>query len=154
MQTGNRTGRALLVAAVIACAAWLAGPASAGTVHFKSPSGNIDCYLQSMPASSAQCLVKQATWTPVPRKPASCTLDWAPYSAGLFGQGVQLGACRGDVGPLCFTPSGACVTLAYGHAVREGTIRCSSSTTGITCRSTVGPKHGFRVSREHGTLYH
>ncbi len=56
----------------------------------------------------------------------------------------------GDVGPLC-GPSGSgltCTTLAYGRSVDLGPIRCSSATTGVTCRYRSAPRAGFRVARE------
>jgi hypothetical protein len=141
-----------ITVATLACLA-SAGVASAASVHFESPSGNINCYVYSTPSSFAECLVRSGSWPHLPPKPRSCTLDWAPYSVGLTGQRVSLGACRGDVGPLCGAGSGRCTVLAYGTSVTVGTVRCSSATTGVTCRSTIGAHHGFRIARQSVVRY-
>jgi hypothetical protein len=141
----------ITVAALPALAS--AGVASAASVHFESPSGNINCYVDSTPSSFAECLVRSGSWTHLPPKPHSCTLDWAAYTVGLSGQRVSLGACRGDVGPLCYAGSGHCTVLAYGASVTVGSIRCSSATAGVTCRSTVGAHHGFRIARQGVVRY-
>jgi hypothetical protein len=80
-------------------------------------------------------------------------LDWDPYTVGLSGQRPSLGACRGDVGPRCYAGSGHCSVLAYGTSVTVGTIRCSSATSGVTCRSTRGAHHGFLIARQNVALY-
>jgi hypothetical protein len=43
--------------------------------------------------------------------------------------------------------------LAYGTSVTVGTIRCSSATSGVTCRSTRGAHHGFLIARQNVALY-
>jgi hypothetical protein len=73
--------------------------------------------------------------------------------AALDGQSVHVGDCRGDVGPLCYSPGGRCSTLGYGHSLRAGTIRCTSAMAGITCRSVVGKRHGFLIARERVVAY-
>jgi hypothetical protein len=151
MDTTRRRALACLITA-LACSL-LAASAHAGTVHFESPSGNIDCFAFSTPSSGADCLVRTATWARPPRKPASCDLDWAAHDLGLSGQKVFAGSCRGDVGPLCYAGSGHCTVLAYGTSVTVGTVRCSSATAGVTCRSTVSPHHGFRIARQGFMLY-
>ena len=57
-------------------------------VHFQSPSGNINCI--GAPAgfgqpAFVQCLVRKHTWPAsiTPRKPASCDLDFDPYTVSL-----------------------------------------------------------------------
>ncbi len=147
----------------IRCALWItiatvlgmtsAGVASAASVHFESPSGNINCFVDSTPSSFAECLVRAGSWPHLAPKPRSCTLDWAPYTISVTGRRVSVGACRGDVGPLCYAGSGRCTVLAYGTSVTVGTVRCSSATTGVTCRSTVGAHHGFRIARQGVVLY-
>jgi hypothetical protein len=145
--------RTRIALAAIACAASITSVAQAGTVHFESPSGNINCYVFSTPKSSADCIVRTATWPHPPRKPSSCDLDWMPYEVAVYGRTVTLGGCRGDVGPRCYAGSGRCEVLAYGSSVTLGTVRCSSATTGVTCRSTVGTRAGFRVARESVVVY-
>ena len=58
---------------------------------------------------------------------------------------MTIGACRGDVGPLCFRD---CTTLAYGKSVDIGPIRCRSAVNGVTCRYVRGKLAGFRIARE------
>ena len=150
-RTRSTAARLVLVAALAGLAT--AGSASAASVHFESPIGNINCFVGSTPSSFAECLVRTGSWPHLPPKPRSCMLDWAPYTVGLTGQRVSLGACRGDVGPLCYVGSGHCTVLAYGTSVTVGKVRCSSATTGVTCRSTVGAHHGFRIARQDVVLY-
>jgi hypothetical protein len=139
---------ALIVLAVTASAA--AGTARAQSlVHFRSPSGNINCVVF---AGGAECVVKKQTWPRLPRRPASCDLDWVPANLSLSGTRLFVGACRGDVGPLCYQGSG-CRTLAYGSGVTMGKIRCVSRTNGVTCRRVDGRHVGFRIAREGYTLY-
>jgi hypothetical protein len=142
--------------AVVACASSVApapAPAAATQAHFTSPSGNINCYLFAADGGAADCMVRTAGWPSTAKKPASCTLDWAPNEVQLVRSHVSIGGCRGDVGPLCLAGNGRCSTLAYGHAVTIGTIRCSSATSGVTCRRTTGSRPGFRVARERVVVY-
>ncbi|HEY7794509.1 MAG TPA: DUF6636 domain-containing protein [Gaiellaceae bacterium] len=140
--------RAALVALVFA--ACTAGSAEAQTlVHFQSPSGNINCLVFT---SGAECVVKKQSWPRLPPRPASCDLDWVPANVSLSGTRLFVGACRGDVGPLCYRGSG-CRTLRYGRAITVGRIRCVSATNGVTCRRTDGRRVGFRIAREGYRLY-
>ena len=125
-------------------------------VHFQTPSGNINCIgggaFQGSPAF-VECLVRKATWLNKPRRPASCDLDWDPQTISLSGRKVSLGSCRGDIGPLCVNTSDKCSTLGYGRSVDIGPIRCTSATTGVTCRYRTAPRAGFWIAREHYALY-
>jgi hypothetical protein len=123
--------------------------------HFTSPSGNIDCYLDVTDSvSSADCLIESQSWKKLPKKPASCDLDWAPSELTLSSKKagskvtntVFVGACRGDIGPLC-EPDG-CTVLAYGESVTVGTVTCKMASTGVTCVSTAGAKRGFTMSKK------
>jgi hypothetical protein len=139
--------RALFVLALAACAS---SPAAAQSlVHFRSPSGNINCI---MFGGGAECVVKKQSWPRLPPRPASCDLDWVPNNLSISGTRVFVGACRGDVGPLCYTGS-ACRTLGYGRSVTLGKVRCASARSGVTCRRVDGRRAGFRVAREGYTLY-
>ena len=138
---------ALFSLAVALCAA---GSAQAQTfVHFRSPSGNINCLLFR---TGAECVVKKQSWPRLPARPANCDLDRVPNNLGLSGTNLVVGACRGDVGPLCYRGSG-CTTLAYGRARTFGKVRCVSATNGVTCRRLDGRRIGFRIAREGYTLY-
>jgi hypothetical protein len=139
--------RALLVLALAACAS---SPASAQSlVHFRSPSGNISC---AMFGGGAECVVKKQSWPRLPARPASCDVDWVPNNLSVSGTRVFVGACRGDVGPLCFAGSG-CRTLGYGRSTMLGKVRCASARNGVTCRRLDGRRVGFRIAREGYTLY-
>jgi hypothetical protein len=144
----------VLAATLIASVSGASAAAPARTqLHFKSPSGNINCFVFSTQGGVADCVVRSATWPRIPRKPASCTLDWAPTEVQLVGSHVTLGACRGDVGPRCYTGGDRCTVLAYGHSVTIGSVRCASSTSGITCRRTGGSRPGFLLARERVLVY-
>ena len=127
-------------------------------VHFQSPSGNINCI--GAPAgfgqpAFVQCLVRKHTWPAsiTPRKPASCDLDFDPYTVSLGNRKVSVGSCRGDIGPLCVYTSDKCSTLAYGRSVKIGPIRCTSATAGVTCRYITSPRAGFKIARERYVTY-
>ena len=145
----------VLLASLLATSSAVAGPtaASATQLHFRSPSGNINCYVFSTAGGVADCLVRQATWRNKPPKPASCDLDWAPTELQLTRTHVTVGGCRGDVGPRCYPGGDRCSVLAYGHSVTLGPVRCSSATTGVTCRRTTGSRPGFTIARERYTVY-
>jgi hypothetical protein len=150
-----QTCRLTLVLALFASAASLStGVSAAATqLHFKSPSGNINCYLFASQGGVADCNVHTSSWSGAPGKPASCTLDWAQDEVQLVRSHVTVGSCRGDVGPLCYAGGDRCSVLAYGHGVTVGGIRCSSSASGMTCRRTSGSRPGFRIAREGVTVY-
>jgi hypothetical protein len=143
--------RAILT--ILALAAILVGPASAGArlVHFKSPSGNINC-LGGTPSPSSpawvSCMVLKETWPHLPTRPKECDVDFYAPEIGLGDRRVSLGSCRGDVGPVCYPGSGRCTTLGYGRSVSIGPIRCRSAANGITCRYVRGKLAGFRIARE------
>ncbi len=131
-----------------------AGSADAATqLHFKSPSGNINCYLFSAQGGFADCIVLEASWRNAPSKPKSCDLDWVPTEVALGKTHVSVGGCRGDVGPRCYAGGDRCSVLAYGRSITVGTIRCSSATSGLTCRRTTGRHPGFRLARESFLVY-
>ena len=120
-------------------------------VHFRSPSGNINCRLTR---TYADCLVRHASWPRYPAKPASCDLDWVPTEVELSRRTVRVGSCRGDVGPVCMASAGlACRVLRYGQSIAPGQIRCTSSKAGVTCRRRDRRRIGFLVARERYVLY-
>jgi Family of unknown function (DUF6636) len=124
-------------------------------VHFRSPSGNINCLGQAAAQGSpafVQCIVKKSTWPVKRAKPASCDLDWDPQSLALANRRVSVGSCRGDIGPLCIDPSDPCFTLGYGRSVNIGPIRCVSTAAGVSCRYRTAPQVGFRIAREKYSL--
>jgi len=125
-------------------------------VHFQSPSGNINCIggaaFQGSPAF-VQCLVRKQSWPRLAKRPRSCDLDWDPATLSLSRGRATVGSCRGDIGPLCVYSSDRCTTLGYGRSVTMGPIRCTSQTSGVTCRYTFGRHAGFLIARERYVLY-
>jgi hypothetical protein len=147
-----------VIAAVIALALATAGPAATPPklVHFKSPSGNVNCLGQAAYAGSpafVSCLVKASTWPSKRPKPAGCDVDWDPQTISLGNRKVSVGSCRGDIGPLCIDPADPCFTLAYGRSVDIGPFRCTSAASGVTCRYRTTPRVGFLIARERYALY-
>ncbi len=163
--------RVVLAAALLAVFATVESErrdAGAGTIapkavgkafHFRSPSGNIQC---RMDAGAVNCLLTANSWRRLKPRPSNCDVDWIPTDMAMFldrrtGRWkVQVGGCRGDVGPLCYRAD-PCSVLRYGRSLQSvifGTephgLRCTSATNGITC-TKIGRRpgvHGFRVARE------
>ncbi len=142
-------GLVVLVALTASAASGNAG--TSRTSHFQSPSGNINCLMGS---AWATCLVKRHTWRNLPRRPASCDVDWFPAQTSLGGTRVSVGSCRGDVGPACVPGAGLrCRTLAYGKAITIGAVTCRSAVNGVTCRRRDGRRVGFRIAREGYSIF-
>jgi hypothetical protein len=110
-------------------------------VFFQTPSKNIFCDLS---ASAARCDILHKSWTP-PAKPPSCELDWGN---GMYLQAGQAGfTCTGDT-----LIGSATQTLAYGHADRSGSVRCTSESTGLTCRDEKTGR-GFTLAVSRYSLF-
>jgi hypothetical protein len=127
-----------------------------GLVHIQSPSGNINCIggpaFQGTPPF-VSCLVRKQSWPRLRAKPSNCDLDWDPTTLELSRRRLSVGSCRGDIGPLCGIGTERCSTLAYGRSVTFGPIRCTSLTSGVTCRYTASPRVGFKIAREGYALF-
>jgi hypothetical protein len=139
------------LAAVVVTPAADARHALSGSAHFRSPSGNIQCFLQDGRLSPpfVDCLVAKNTWRTQPSRPPSCDVDFFPAEVALGAKGrVSVGSCRGDVGPACIPKSFGCRSLAYGRAITSRHFRCASAVTGITCFVRHRSRRlGFRVAR-------
>ena len=149
---------ALVLGVVVALGANTTGSASTRAtreIHFTSPSRNIHC---RGTGSGVACLLIRNSWRSKPRRPARCDLDWSATDVSLYvarsgSWKVAVGACRGDIGPLCY-PQDPCVVLRYGRWLTavEGShrIRCTSQASGVTCvRLGAGAGvRGFRIARE------
>ncbi|AGL20371.1 DUF6636 domain-containing protein [Actinoplanes sp. N902-109] len=111
-----------------------AAPTLVSEAGFRTPSGNIGCYLTR---SQVRCDIAAKAWTP-PSRPADCELD---YGSGLtLGREVSF-VCAGD------TVLGARQTLSYGSAIQSGDVRCDSGETALRC-ANVATNHGFTLARE------
>ncbi len=130
------------IAVIVVAVGCLFAPASASAfTAFRSPSGNIGCYLA---ASSARCDIRDRDWSPPPR-PRSCPVD--------FGQGASI-TRRGTRGRLVCAGDTALNSgrvLAYGRKLRAGGITCTSRVAGMTCANRRG--HGFTISRQRYRLF-
>jgi hypothetical protein len=132
--------RTLTAATAIAAVATAAGAVSAGAsslTEFRSPTGNIGCYIMS---SGVRCDIGHYSYTP----PAHhCG---GPFGGG-YGNAFFVGA-KGDGTLICVTDSALDPTghaLAYGRSITRGSYTCSSASTGMTCRNT-RDGHGFFLS--------
>jgi hypothetical protein len=104
---------------------------------FKSPTGNIACYLDD---HSVRCDIHEYNYSPPP-KPASCDLEWGD-AIGLSEVGSATFACHGDT---VFDPSAP--VLPYGSRTRQGPMVCTSAENGVNCVRE-GTGHGFFISRQ------
>jgi hypothetical protein len=115
-----------ITAALLALA--IPATASAKVRWFHSPTGNIECEVAANDTRGTYAYCQ--TFQPV----ESVKLNAAGHSKACTG-----GSCVGDGPENAFT-------LHYGDAVRVGPFRCTSRTSGMTCR-VVGKGHGFVISR-------
>lgn len=108
---------------------------------FLSPSGNIGCMIAP---SGVGCNILEQDWSPPPR-PADCRLDYERIFVGP-GEPAHF-VCAGDSVHDSANPP-----LAYGDAIKAGSIRCESVQSGINCRD-LESGHGFSISREAYQLF-
>jgi hypothetical protein len=138
-----RTARSLrtgLFALILALATFAAPPAArpaaaSSSAWFRSPSGNIGCY---MTTAWVRCDVNVYTYTPTP-KPSACDFAWGPA--------VEVRTTgKGRFGCVSDTVAGSSRVLRYGKSIAVGPFRCTSRSSGMTCTNTRNG-HGFTVSR-------
>ncbi|WP_250027261.1 DUF6636 domain-containing protein [Paractinoplanes maris] len=108
---------------------------------FRTPSQNIACALTP---SEVRCDIVRKSWKP-PAKPADCELDWGNGLVVTGGKAIF--TCAGDT--LVGTSD---TTLAYGEAMRAGSVRCDSSDAGLTCKDEK-TGHGFSLASSRYTLF-
>lgn len=135
---GVRLAICALPAACIAAAA--CAPASAATNRrreLRSPSGAIECVVDV--AGSFQEATCESAYTRAHHLKQDC---------GSGSAVVVHETGRSSYEPLCGVLTIDPQTLAYGHSVTIGQLRCGSARSGITCRS-LASGHGFTLSREH-----
>lgn len=116
-----------------------------GQLYFRTPSGNIECWLSRFDGSpSVTCIAAEKGYQdPVD---FGCELDVVPAFI-LTDDGARYGSCQGDI----IGVPGERV-LAYGTAAENGSITCGSQETGVTCVD-VETGDGFTVSREQYTIF-
>ena len=128
-----------LVALIALAGAFLPG--------FKSPSGNISCFVVPGRPSVLRCQIVHADYAKSLQ--ASCM---KPDGSGVDWHGFELpGTGRGAVtctSGILYNPDDhpRYVTLAYGHTWRLGVFTCRSRVTGVTCTNRRG--HGLFISRQ------
>ena len=110
---------------------------------FHVPSSGIACAVDDR---HVECMVNEPTAWHAPPYGKPCDGDHAEevgLEAGHVGRSFT--SCRTDA-------VGGGRTLAYGHSLRVGDIRCTSQRTGLTCVDLTSG-HGFTVSRESFRRY-
>jgi hypothetical protein len=132
-----------LLAVLVLAAGLVAGPASAAfkIVHFRTPSGNIQCGYVSGGGFKPElrCEIHSGV-KPLPPKPKRCEFDWGGgYFLAPTGRAEIL--CISDTIQVRNPP-----VLAYGRTWRGGAFECVSQTIGLRCANRTG--HGFFLSRE------
>jgi hypothetical protein len=138
---------ALVLVATIAIFAAAAAPAR--IVYFQTPSRNIGCaYLPAISKGdvpSLRCEIRSGL-RPLPPRPRAC-------GDAVWGQAVAMtrtGRARG----ICISDTirePSAPVLGYGRIWRVGGFTCSSRRSGLRCTNPAG--HGWRLSREHSSLF-
>jgi hypothetical protein len=138
---------ALLVGAIVAAAPLAApsSPAQRAAIQtlpgFRSPSGNIKCFVAKAP----YCSINRAGYTKQlqDRCIARTGLDWHGFKlAGTRARVYCTSNPPYDMGKQ--RPSNA--KLAYGKTFRHAGFTCTSRVTGVTCRNGAG--HALFISRQ------
>ena len=112
---------------------------------FRSPSGNIRCYVG--PGTTLRCSIAQASYARRLQerclRPNGSGVDWHGFELGSSGKGAV--TCSGGIlyNPATQRPSYR--LLPYGATWRHAGFTCTSRITGVTCRNAAG--HGLFVSR-------
>jgi hypothetical protein len=124
-------------------------PRSTGSADFRTPSSNILCtiYNDDDSGPSVSCLLREASWSPPPPRPANCEYDWIDSAISIDDGAVRLGACRSDFPWGCVQTSTCDAVVPWGGSIALGDrIRCTARLTGLECSDRSGG--GFVVSRE------
>jgi hypothetical protein len=138
--------RIACAAATVLAVGASASVASAQTVRFRSPSGNIACALHRASGEGyVRCDIRDRTWST--RRPSGCPRH-SDYGQGLY---LRERGRRGRVVCAGDTTLGVGRRLAYGHRIRRFGITCTSTQRGMTCRNRRG--HGFFLSRRGYRLF-
>jgi hypothetical protein len=138
---------ALASASTLVAAAFAVPAASAHLLPgFRSPSGNIRCFVLAGHSGDLLCTIGAARYATTLQ--ARCIgggvgVDWHGFTLGA-GRAAVLD-CSGGIQYDPATDRLPTGTLAYGSRWRSSGYGCTSARTGVTCRSRRG--HGLFVSR-------
>jgi hypothetical protein len=111
---------------------------------FRSPSGNIRCYLG--PPGILRCEIGSAAYAAALQQRCmnGPSVDWHGWE--LTARAGAAITCSGGVLYSPDTERPTFPVLPYGRTWARGAFACASARTGVTCRSRSG--HGLFVSRE------
>ena len=119
--------------------------------YFKTPSGNIVCAFLTggNVQPSVGCRIKSGLRSPPTSRRPECSPAWGislkATGRAQTDRSVCPGEDEGDAGVLAYESMARVV--GYGTTRSSGGIRCTSQSTGLTCRNKSG--HGFFLSREN-----
>ena len=147
--------RRLLLVALCAAALVLTGTAAATPPlpGFRSPSGNISCFLVSGGPDLLLCSIAHSSYAAALQArcmhPDGSGVDWHGFALRPAKRGEL--TCTGGIlyNPGKYRPK--YVTLPYGKSWHRGAFTCESRRTGVTCRNPGG--HGLFISRESWRLW-
>lgn len=124
------------------------GAALADVSPFKTPSGNIECYVGTGEGpSDISCAIHDRSGPAAKPKPANCRAPWG-HGFEMRATGPVLMTCGGP-GAKNTAPG---VSLApYGERADFDGIVCTSERTGFECRNQDG--HGFFLSRRKQLVF-
>ena len=105
---------------------------------FRTPSGNIRCFV----VDKLYCSIQHSAYGA--RLQARCDLDWHGFELGPAAKGTVYCTSNAPYDMGKQRPSNR--ILAYGKSFHRGAFTCSSRRTGITCRNRNG--HGLFISRQ------
>ncbi|AZI58027.1 hypothetical protein EH165_07615 [Nakamurella antarctica] len=123
-------------------------PNSYGALGFQSPSGNINCLIQTDPSyPSVRCDIGEFTYAVPAHTSCGAEIGWHAGTVSIEGAGVaELGGCIGDTISDANYP-----VLGYGQSVTGGNFTCASAENGMTCKNlTTG--RGFRLAKSSYTI--
>jgi uncharacterized protein DUF6636 len=132
----------------------VAAPVRAATMsYFKTPSANIVCGYGSFGSRAAKsyvgCRIKSGLKPPPPQRGPRCfgrdEVFLRATGRTSTGRSICPGEPEGDAGVFAF--ESVARVLGYGKTWSGGGLRCTSASTGLTCRNKSG--HGFFLSRAH-----
>lgn len=136
----------LALAVSLLLALLVAAPAASGStyVDFRTPSGKIGCgWYKEGSRESLRCDILNRN--SLPRRPASCDADYG-HAFAMTRHRRARAICAGDT-----VVNQRAAVLGYGRTKRIGGFRCTSRTSGLTCKNLDG--HGWFLSRERVKLF-